>query len=105
MRPNKVNILGIDYLIIYVDKPSEVDVFKRESYWGMIDSWTRTIRIYDDGKLQDDVIWQVIFHEVIHGIVDLLHLDKLQGKENEDTVDLLALAIADVLFRNEWMIK
>ena len=103
MKPDKVNILGIEYSIIYVDKPSDVDIFKRESLWGQLDAWTRTIRIYDPGNRPAEDIWQVIFHEVIHGIVELLRLKELEGKENENTVDLLALAITDILFRNGWM--
>ena len=44
--PNKVNILGVEYKIFYFDKPSEVYIYKRESFWGQIDYWTRTIRVY-----------------------------------------------------------
>jgi len=46
-------------------------------------------------------VWQTILHEVIHAIVDALHMDVLADKE--DDIDLLALALMDVLERNEWM--
>ena len=69
-RPKQVNILGLSHELIYVDKPSDVDIYKRESLWGQIDYWTRTIRIYDHGRL-----------------------------------DLLSLALTDVLFRNKWFEK
>jgi hypothetical protein len=104
MKPTKVNILGIDYNIIYVDKPSDVDIYKRESLWGQIDYWTRTIRIYDNDRALDD-IWQTIWHEVIHGIIESLHIKSLENlKECHDDIDLLALAISDILFRNGWML-
>lgn len=102
MKPDKVNILGIEYSIIYVDKPSDVDIFKRESLWGQIDYWTRTIRIYDNARPIED-IWHAIFHEVIHGLSQVLHLQEMDKKENEDELDLIALAFTDILFRNGWM--
>jgi len=95
-----VNILGIQYAIEYCDNPAEVDLHKRKSLWGQIDYWTRTIRVYNNGRPMPDV-WQTIFHEVIHGIVTALHMEVLADKE--DDVDLLALALMDVLERNEWM--
>ena len=103
MRPTKVNILGIEYSIAYVDKPSEVDIFKRESYWGQIDYWTRTIRIYDSGssRLNED-IFHSILHEVLHGIAEALKLE-LRKNERHDELDLLALALTDVFFRNGWI--
>ena len=44
MKPTNVNILGVDYTIEYTDRPSDVDMYKRESLWGQVDFWTRTIR-------------------------------------------------------------
>lgn len=101
--PNKVNILGVEYKIFYFDKPSEVDIYKRESFWGQIDYWTRTIRIYNNGKRPNEDIWQTIFHEVIHGIAEALSLKSIKKDENHDELDVLALAITDVIFRNGWM--
>jgi len=99
-RPDSVNILGNIYQIEYHDKPSEVDIFKRDSLWGQIDFWTRTIRVYDNGRSIEDR-WHTIIHEVLHGIITALKLDKF--KDDEDTVDLLALALVDTMFRNEWL--
>ena len=87
-----------------MDKPSEVDIFKRESLWGQIDYWTRTIRIYDHGRSEEDV-WETIFHEAFHGIATALHLEWLKDKKNHDELDLLSLALTDVLFRNKWFKK
>ena len=101
MKPKTVNILGIKYEIEYVDKPSEVDLFKRDSLWGQIDFWTRTIRIFDKNRTIEDT-WQTIFHEVLHGISSQLNLC-LNKDEYHDDLDVLALALADTLIRNGWM--
>lgn len=103
-KPKEINILGIPYKVIYVDKPSEVDIHKRKSLWGQIDYWTRTIRIYDHDRTEEDV-WETIFHEAFHAIVTALHLKWLKDEKNHDELDLLALAITDVLFRNKWFEK
>lgn len=100
-KPNKVNILGHEYTIEYKDNPADVDIHKRESLWGQIDYWTRTIRIYEGIKPASD-IWHSIMHEVLHGICHDLNL-VLEKKEHHDDLDVLALALTDVLFRNGWM--
>ena len=101
-KPTRVNILGVVYSITYADKPSEVDIYKREALWGQIDYWTRTIRVYDNGRLAAD-IWEAIIHEVLHGIAAHLHLKNLGKEENHDELDLVALALVDVLNRNGWV--
>lgn len=101
-KPNSVNVLGVEYKIEYTDKPSDVDLYKRASLWGQVDLWTRTIRIYDNGRPAEDV-WQTIFHEIFHCIADELKLKALAKDENHDELDVLALAMTDVLFRNGWM--
>lgn len=102
MKPDTVNILGITYGITYVDKPSEVDIFKRNSLWGQIDYWTRTIRIYDNGRADEDV-WETVIHEVLHGIASELKLHAFDSNDNHDELGLVALALTDVLFRNDWI--
>ena len=101
-KPDKVNILGIAYSIEYVDNPSDVDINKRKSLWGQIDYWTRTIRIYDDGVRPIEDTWQTILHEVLHGIASSLNLKVLEDDKGHETIDLLALALTDVFFRNGW---
>lgn len=102
MRPKSVNILGIKYSIEYVDKPSDVDIYKRDSMWGQIDYWTRSIRVYANDLSEEDV-FSTVLHEVLHGITNAFKLTVLQDKENHDELDLLSLALTDVLYRNEWI--
>jgi predicted ArsR family transcriptional regulator len=101
MRPDKVNILGKVYTIVYVDRPSDVDIFKRESFWGQIDFWTKTIRVYSQTTGED--VLQTILHEIIHAIVAELKLHILEKEDAHDTVDMLALGLADVFTRNGWL--
>lgn len=102
MKPKIVNILGKVYQIEYVDKPSDVDIYKRDSLWGQIDFWTRTIRIYDNDRTTED-LWETLIHEVLHAIASELNLKSLGKDENHDELDCLGTALTDVLFRNEWM--
>lgn len=99
MKPDNINILGINYKIQYCSNPAEVDIFKRESLWGQIDYWTRTIRVYDNERPIED-LWQTIIHEVLHGISDQLHLKVFADSANHDELDIIALAITDFLIRN-----
>ena len=101
-KPDRVNIVGTEYSIEYCDKPSEVDIYKCSSLWGQIDPWTRSIRVYDKDRTATD-IWHTILHEIIHGIATDLHLSQLKGDDCETTVDVLALALIDVLTRNGWL--
>ena len=101
-KPKSVNILGVDYAVTYVDNPAEVDIFKRKSLWGQIDPWTRTIRIYDNGRPLTDTL-ETILHEVLEGVAMMLHLKVLEDEDNHDTLDMVALALADVMVRNGWV--
>ena len=101
MKPKSVNILGITYSIEYVNNPSDVDINHRESLWGQIDYWTRRIRILDNGRNIED-IWIALIHEVLHGISESLKLT-LRNTDQHDDLDLLALALMDVFFRNKWI--
>lgn len=103
MKPESVNILGIEYKITHVEKPSDVDIYKRDSLWGQIDFWTRTIRIYANGRPDEDV-FQSLMHEVLHGVAESLKLD-LRRNERHDELDILALALTDIFFRNGWLKK
>ena len=101
MKPDTVWILGKKYSISYVDKPSDVDIFGRKSLWGQIDYWTTSIRIYDKG-MDDGEIQSSLWHEIVHAIDEELHLG-INKELGDDTIDLLGMALADVLQRNEWL--
>lgn len=101
-RPTSINILGVEYKVQYTDKPSDVDIFKRESLWGQIDYWTRTIRVYNGESTPVQDLWHTIIHEVLHGIAVHLHINE-KFNDDDDLVDLVALALVDVLVRNGWM--
>lgn len=101
MKPTQVNILGTTYSIEYCDKPSDVDVHKREAMWGQIDPWTRTIRIYNWEQEID--IWKTVIHEVLHGIAEQYGLPFLNDDENHNELDALSGALADTFTRNGWL--
>ena len=98
MKPESLNILGIEYKIIYVEKPSDVDLQGREALMGQIDYWTRTIRVYDNGRSLND-IWQTLIHEILHAIGSELHL-KINEEKFHEELDTIAVVLTDVLFRN-----
>lgn len=101
MRPTSINILGKVYSVEYVDKPSDVDIYHRQSLWGQIDHWTHSIRVYDSGDNGQEIL-DTILHEVLHGIVWALKMDDSKV-DDETTVSLLAMALADVMTRNGWL--
>jgi hypothetical protein len=98
--PEAVNVLGIEYRVIYCDNPADVDVYKRKSLWGQIDPWTRTIRIYRNGRPVHD-LWYTLMHEIIHALAAELHIKILEDAEDE--TDLLAMGLTDLLVRNGWL--
>lgn len=95
----EINILGRKYKIEYVDKPSDVDIYKRESLWGQIDYWTRTIRIYANDRTKED-IFETLIHEILHGIETDLKLKCFKESKGHDELDILAVALSDTLARN-----
>ena len=99
LKPEKVNILGVEYQIEYVDNPAEVDRNKRESLWGQIDYWGRTIRVYVCDRPEEDV-FKTILHEILHGIETALKLKCFDGDRGHEEMDILAIALTDTLFRN-----
>ena len=95
--------MGKAYSIEYVDKPSDVDIYKRESLWGQIDYWTRTIRIYANNRTESD-IFETLIHEILHGIEEDLKLKAFKEKQGHDELGILAVALTDTLIRNNLVI-
>ena len=92
----ELNIMGTIYKISYHDKPSDVDAARQTSYWGQIDYWKRTIRLYKDG-IPDIEIFKTLFHEMLHGIMEHGQMQELNTEKN---VELLTNLIVDTLLRN-----
>lgn len=102
-KPEYINILGKDYKVIYCDSASDVDTDGRQMLWGQVDYWTRTIRIYDNKCLNGDVLHRIL-HEILHAIVSQLNIDSITNSSTEeDDIDMISLALADVLIRNGWL--
>jgi len=95
--PNRIKLFDVVYNITYVDKPSDVDIYKRNSLFGQVDYWTRTIRIYHNGRSEAD-IWQTLWHEIIHAICEKLKLEDL--RKDEHATDLLATGINSIILDN-----
>lgn len=98
--PKEINVLGSKWKIIVVDKPSDVDVFKRQALWGQCDYWRREIRVY---KRQPEAMMQTFLHEVIHVILG--SLGENDFNKNEKLVDQMAHIIFDTLDRNKLLRK
>ena len=101
-KPTEVNILGKTYSIEYCDNPSNVDRSKRQSIWGQIDFWEKDIRVYDNNASEAE-LWDTILHEVLHGIAEGLKLKGFKDDAGHTELGLIAMALADTLFRNGWM--
>lgn len=100
MRPDSVNIFGKRYTITYHDRPSDVDHDGRKAVWGQLDHWKHSIRVYAPPEFENGEIWDTILHEVLHALTFEL---KLEIKDDENIIGLLAMGLADVLHRNKWM--
>jgi hypothetical protein len=100
VRPESVEIFSKQYQIEYCERPSDVDKEGRESLWGQIDHWTHSIRIYAPDGFSNAEIWDSLIHEILHVLAEEFKLDL---KEHEEQVSLLALGLADVLIRNGWL--
>jgi len=104
-KPKNLTILGKSYTIEYCDNPANVDINKRESLWGQVDYWTRTIRIYDIGRNNNEDIWHYLIHEILHVFGQELKLECFEkgyanDQKKHEELDIIALALTDTLFRN-----
>ena len=102
--PTNFEILGIPYTIAYHELPSEVDADKRASLVGQHDPWDRTIRIYYKNKPLEDV-FITLLHEILHAIDGELEMDLFSsmGDDEEKSINVLALALFNVLNKNGWL--
>jgi hypothetical protein len=102
MKPTTVNVLGHEYAITYTNNPAEVDMYKRESLFGQIDFWTRTIRIYANDRKDSDIL-ETLLHEILHAIDNDLKLECFKEEKGHDELDIIANTLADTLIRNGWL--
>jgi hypothetical protein len=102
MKPTSVNVLGHQYKIIYTDNPSDVDMYKRESLFGQVDFWTRTIRVFAKDRKESDIL-ETLLHEILHAIESDLKLECFKSERGHDELDIVANALSDVLLRNGWI--
>ena len=107
--PSKVNILGIDYTINYSDNNIDINSMSYDAHLGLINYMTRNINVYTKHQ-PEGAVWQVLWHEILHALVDSLGIEALQSQEDEKEnkknhaqLDLLATGISDVLLRNGWL--
>ena len=104
LKPKTLIVLGREYSVSYVSKPSDVDPKGRDSLWGHIDYWTRRINIYDNGRADFDIL-ETLLHEILHALDNDLDL-KLKDGDSEERLHRLAVGLADTLQRNGfWKLK
>jgi len=103
MKPDTVNIFGKIFKIIYCKEVSAVDSEKRNLYFGQLDAWNCNIRVFDNGERPEGAIFETIMHEILHAISVDLNLDCFDGDKGHDELQLVAMALADILTRNNWL--
>lgn len=104
--PSYLKLLDVKYKILYTNVASEVDAEGRESLCSQIDYWTRIIRVLKQDKEKSEVM-QHIWHEILHGIGEKLHIPLFQSddEDDDDMVDEIATVINLVLMENPDIIK
>ncbi|MGC4018911.1 MAG: hypothetical protein QM793_06595 [Muricomes sp.] len=85
--PKEINILGVFYTVEEVDT-----VNKTNPRRGEINYLSNVIKI--DKNMPNSLKEQVLMHEILHAVFDLLGLDKLA--ENEKKVQSIATALHQV---------
>lgn len=100
-RPEEVNICGIVFKIEYLEDAANFIGGGEDQIVaaGECNINTQTIKIACKDKTES-YIRQILWHEIIHGIVDLAHIEGL----DETGVDMLSLHWSDLLTRNRWLV-
>ncbi len=110
--PKTIEVGGLVYKITYTDKPSDTDAEGRQTMWGQIDYWDRSIRIYIKNRTKED-IYHTLLHEIIHAISQQYQLgleekeitmtDNESNDKESSFVDIFSLLLFDTLKRNDWL--
>lgn len=96
--PDKIKILDIIYDMKYMQNASEVDAEHRQALAGQIDYWTSIIRILKDKKTDRDM-WNTIWHECLHGMIEQMKID-IPKETEEKIIQQLATGINSILYDN-----
>jgi hypothetical protein len=88
--PKELTICGNVFPVLYFDKQSEVDIDGVKPLLGQVCHLQQQIRVYK-GARPDTGVLCTIWHEALHAIAELLHVDL-----SEVDVDRLAAGITDV---------
>ena len=96
MKNGSVNILGLDYDIILVDK-----LVSDESLYGEINFPNQIIRI--DKNLKKDRISRTLIHEITHGIMESIGLEDINA--SEEKIQSISNAIYLLIINNKDLIK
>ena len=83
--PDKVDVFGISYKIIYCKNMSDVDPSGIDRCFGHLDKINRVMRIF---KGSDDDIWVAIYHEIYHAVADAIGSEEMD--KDEIAVDFMA---------------
>lgn len=103
--PKKVKIVDQVYSVLYFERMTDVDVNERQPLTGQVDFQSHTIRVYKPKNFSETEIWNSIFHEALHAIVEVLKIKPIQGLSEEDeehTIHMLATGINAVVFDNKF---
>jgi hypothetical protein len=75
---------------------------------GRIEYKEQLIRVYDN-NCAIEFVWNIILHEVLHGIGEATNLEILKADDGDNKkhneLDALARALTDFLFRNDLIKK
>lgn len=87
MMPETIKICGIEYTIKYFKDKQLVDGDMKENLVGQLEPDEKQIRIFSgvNETSQRHVLW----HEIIHAIIDELHMKEM----DEADIDRLAIAL------------
>ena len=97
MKPTKLTILGFSYRVVF--EPQQIHDGK-DYNWGMCNNETQTIQVW--AGLSEQRQRQVLLHEVIHAVFELMAVS--QGNE-ENVCDCVSLGLFMVLRDNPEMAR
>ena len=97
MKQAQLTILGFTYTVLF--QPQQIHDGK-DYNWGMCDNEKQIIQVWRGLTPQRQR--QVLVHEIIHAIFELMAIE--QGNE-ENVCDCVSLGLVVVLKDNPWLVK